>query len=393
MRTGRGHIKKIRLKNGRTKFLVVLYAGRVGPKEKRIWRRFDLLKDAQVFASESTTTLAKGGTLPVNTKQTLQEFFEDWLEGYKGGLSPTTARSYEDQCKLHLFPALGHVRLTALSPALLQRYISDKLADGLAPTTVQHHLRLLHRGLEHALRWGLVSRNVCDLVDAPKRQSPEMQVWDEEQLRVFLGAARRSSRYYVLYHFAAVTGCRQGEVCGLRWKDVDFIRRTATINQTLYRLAGQLIVKPPKTKASRRPLSLPDPLLQELRDLKKERDRNKELSGSQYGDMDLVFCQANGRPLHATDFVKRDFKKIIKDAKLPMIRFHDLRHTALSIMAKHNVHPKTLQAIAGHASAAFTLSVYGHVLGGMQETAIDGLEQSLFANKGQGEGDTGPTSW
>ena len=114
--------------------------------------------------------------------------------------------------------------------------------------------------------------------------------------------------------------------------------------------------------------------LKELCDLKKERDRNKELFGSRYEDMDLVFCQPNGRPLHATYFVKRDFKKLIREAKLPVIRFHDLRHTALSIMAKNGVHPKTLQA-------NFTLSVYGHVLGGMQETAIEGLERSINGEK------------
>jgi integrase len=206
-----------------------------------------------------------------------------------------------------------------------------------------------------------------------------MHVWDEEQVRIFLAEARRSSAYYALYVAALITGMRQGELMGLRWKDVDLVIGTASIQQTLYRLGKTVVTKEPKSARSRRTVALPSVLVNTLREVQAKQDAYRRDFGQAYEDYGLVFCQPNGRPLHAHNVTQRDFKRVAKTAGVPRIRFHDLRHCHATLLLQQGVHPKVVQERLGHSTISMTLDTYSHVIPGMQERAAADLEKRLFA--------------
>jgi integrase len=372
----RGHIRR----RGKSWALVV-YLGRdpVTGKHRRKWSTFRTRREAEAQLAQILSQIHGGGTLP-STKLRVGEFLEQWLQDYAlGAVAPTTLARYREIISRHLVPSLGFIPLQRLSPQTIQGYFSEKLATGLSPTTVRHHANLLHEACNHAVRWGLLGRNPCELVDPPRRRSFEARVLDEEQLRLFLAEARRSSRYYVLYLAAAVTGMRQGELLGLRWKDLDLALGVAHVCQTFYRLGKEQLFKEPKTARARRAVTMPRGLVVELRGLQVEQRHARELLGLGYADLDLVFCQSDGRPLRANNVVRRDFRRTLRKAGLPRMRFHDLRHCHASLLLQQGVNPKVVQERLGHSTPGFTLHVYGHVLPGMQAEASHEMEVMLEA--------------
>lgn len=375
----RGQIRK-----RKESWAVVLYLGIDPRTKKKVYKWFShkTRHEAEAHLTQLLAQVQAGGGIPP-TRLRLGEFLEQWLHDYaESHVSPTTLRTYQDIVRVHVIPALGHVPLSRLSPHSIQRYLSEKLREGrLSPTTLQHHYRILHEALGHAVRWGSLVRNPCELVDNPKRRHVEMRVLDEEQVRLFLAEAKRSSQYYCLYLTAILTGMRQGELLGLRWKDVDFTLETVSIQQTFYRLGKQALFKEPKTQKSRRTVSLSPVLVEELRRLRNAQGDQRKRFGSAYQDNGLVFCQPNGMPLHGNNINRRDLKQILKRAGVPRIRFHDLRHSHASHLLKQGTNPKVVQERLGHSSPAFTLSVYSHVLPGMQNEAARRLEETLLGRK------------
>ncbi len=227
----------------------------------------------------------------------------------------------------------------------------------------------------------MVARNPVDHVEVPRKQHVEMHVWDEEQVKLFLAEAKRSSPYYPLYLAALTTGMRQGELLGLRWQDVDFTLGEARITQTFYRLGGQMIFKAPKTEKPRRTVALPPILLETLKGLSEMRRQQKREGGDAYQDLGLVFCQPDGKPLHAHNIVRRVFHLVTQRAKVPRIRFHDLRHCHATLLLQQGVRPKIVQERLGHATPALTLHVYSHVLPGMQHEAAARLQERLLNDR------------
>ncbi len=378
---------------------LIFYLGRDPQtgKERRRWYSFKTKREAEAAQARLATQLNDGGPLP-NTKQRTGEYLVQWLRDYAEvkNLSPATRRSYGDTLRAHLIPTLGHHRLKDLTAQVVETYLADKRRSGLSSTTVQYHFGVLHEALRHAVRKGLIARNPCDFVDRPRRDRTEMRYLDEEQVRLFLAEAKRSSPHYRLYLTALLTAMRQGELLGLRWRDVDFTLGAASVQQTFYRLGKQQLFKEPKSAKSRRTVALPPLLVKELRALREEQAELRRLFGPKYEDRDLVFSQPNGRPLHGHNITKRDLPRVLalkglrKDLLgkgvpeeslpkgLPRIRFHDLRHSHASHLLRAGVNPKVVQERLGHSTPVFTLAVYSHVLPGMQDEAARAVEMRLL---------------
>lgn len=366
----RGHIKKLEGKRG-TKWLVVLYAGTdpVTRKPKQIWRRFDTKPDAERFAAQSTAHIMGGGSVPTG-KQTVSAFLEQWTRDYcEGNLSATSLVRYNDIIRLYLVPAFGYLNLTKLTPQAIQAFLTKQLQGGkLSPTTIVAIFRVLHKAMESALKWGMLSSNPCDRVEAPRKAEYEPTVLDEEQVKLFLAEAKRESPLYPIYLAAVMTGMRLGELLGLRWSDVNLLNHSLTVNQIAYRLKGEWMMKAPKTKRSKRTISIPCVLVDVLREVKKT------------AEGELVFPAPDGHPIMG-ELVIDTLRKILKKAKLPSVRFHDLRHAHATLLLKQGVSAKIVQERLGHSSPAITLGVYSHVMPGMEQKVVDDLEAQLFGSK------------
>lgn len=427
----------LRPKGKRKSWVVVVYTGRDPQtgKETRSWRSFDNRQEAEQYEAQMKGHVRSGGTI-ASGKLLVRDYLDQWLRDYGElkNLAPSTRRNYKDMVRNHMapspdkihsgIPALGNLQLRRLSPAKIAQFLSAELREGhLSPTAVQYHFGVLHKALTVAVRQGLLMRNPCDMVDRPGRARFEMKVLDEEQTRLFLAEAKRyaqargSSTYYVLFLAAVLTGMRQGELLGLRWKDVDLTLGRLSVTQTLYRLGRQKIFKEPKSTRSRRSVALPAVLVEELRQLREEQSSRRRDLGAAYEDSDLVFCQHKGRPLHGHNVTRRDLRRILDRAKLfrleevrdrktgepvvdpetdkvktrkVFIRFHDLRHSHATHMLRQGVSPKVVQERLGHATPGFTLAVYSHVLPGMQEEAAEKVAEWLMGVPTSSNGLTSP---
>jgi len=380
------------VKRGKNAWAVVLSFGKnpTTGRRRRKWYPHKTRREAQAHLTEILHAMQQG-TWALPSKTSFAEYFEGWLRNTAGKIRPTTFASYNMIARKHLIPEFGHLPLMAVSPVEIRAYFTKKLEAGLSSTTVRHHAMLLHEVLATAVREGLLAQNPADRVDVPRNSSVEMQALDAERAQLFLAAARRTSSLYPLYACALLLGLRMGELLGLAWRHVSLTLGQASIVQTVYWLYGskkectstQLLFKEPKSKQSRRVVPLPSPLPELLTQLREGQGENRRLLDDRYHEHDLVFCQSNGRPLHPAD-VRKDLHRVLKAAGLPRIRFHDLRHSAAALRLAQGDNLKIIQELLGHASAGFTLQVYGHLAAGLQEQSAKTLAGRLFRDPSAG---------
>jgi integrase len=319
------------------------------------------------------------GVMALGPRQTVATFLESWLDGTaRHTLRPRTFLRYQQLVRRHALPSLGTTPLAKLTPQELSALYGRKLAEGLSPRTVQFLHAVLHRALKQALRWGLIGRNPADAVQAPRPKRAEVRPLSPVQARALLDAAA-GDELEALYVLALATGMRQGELLGLRWADVDLDGSRLEVRHTLQRLAGSWSLEEPKTGKSRRSIRLAPMAVAALRSHRARQAQQRLLLGSAWPGHDLLFTNGWGEPLDGRHLPGRSLRPLLAKAGLPTIRFHDLRHSAATLLLAQGVHPKVVQELLGHSSIALTLDVYSHVLPTLQEEAAASMERVLGA--------------
>jgi integrase len=301
----------------------------------------------------------------------------------KPSTRPRTFDRYGQLIRIHIVPTFGSLRLEKLAPSDVQRLLNEKSAQGLAPKTVRHIRGFLITALGRALKWGLVARNVAALTDAPKAIRPEIRTFTPEEARRFIQAVK-GERLETVYLLTITLGLRRGEVLGLRWPDLDFETATIQVRAALQRTNGKLELSETKMQRSRRPLPLLDFVAKAVkvhraRQLKVHRARQLEdqlAAGPAWNDRGFVFATRIGTPVDPANLLD-DFKRILRKAELPNIRFHDLRHSAASLLLTLNVHPRIVMELLGHSQISLTMDTYSHVLPDIFRDAVGKLGTAL----------------
>ncbi|GAB4154253.1 MAG: site-specific integrase [Planctomycetaceae bacterium] len=310
------------------------------------------------------------GTLGELCKLRLSEYFAHWLQTTaQRTLRQTTYQSYESLVRLHINPYLGGFQLRKLEPNHIDSLFQQLTDAGVSLKRQRKVYAVLRRALNLALKRGLVPRNVCLAVEMPKVELREMQPLTQEQAIRFLQAARqdRLEAYYVL---ALMLGMRQGELIGLEWSDLDVSSGTLFVRRTLNESNGQFVAGPPKTKRGTRRIPLPRKVLTALE------DHRERMQAEGHREIERVFCDSKGGPLRRQNVQRRSFKPLLKRAKCPAIRFHDLRHTYATLALANNVPLRVVADTLGHSRTSVTMDVYAHVLPTQARdaaTAMDGL--------------------
>jgi integrase len=308
---------------------------------------------------------------------TLGAFLEEWLRSIEHSVRPRTWRRYAEYVRIHITPTLGQVNLGSLHAKHLQLLYAERMRAGLSATSIRHLHRTLHGALSQAQQWGLINANVTSHVNLPRGEPLEVQPLSPQEAEKFLIAVR-GNRFEALYTLAITTGMRQGELLGLRWRDVDLERRSIRVTGSLQYIPGRgLQISHPKTRKSRRHVLLTEVALGALRRHLVAQNAERSRRGARWQELDFVFASRDGRPLYATNVIGSSLPRILRSAGLRKIRFHDLRHTTATLLLGQGVHPKIVSEMLGHSSIGITLDLYSHATPTMQETATTALDQLL----------------
>lgn len=308
---------------------------------------------------------------------TVEQWMTLWLDTIAARkVRPSTLVGYRT-CLRRVNEYLGHHRLDRLQPEHLERFYTRLEADGLSATTALLHHRVISRALKVAMQRGRVARNVATLVDAPTARHDEIEPLTNGETRRLLDAARElpnGARWSV----ALALGLRQGEALGLLWDAVDLDAGTLTVRSALQRQTGKgLVLVPPKSRAGRRTIKLPDQLTEALRTHRALQLERRMAAANVWEDRGFVFCQANGRPIDARrDW--QDWKALLQAAGVRDARLHDARHTAATMLLQQGVPARVAMQILGHSQIALTLGTYSHVVPELAQEAADRIGAALW---------------
>jgi len=349
----------------------IVSAGYDASTGKRI-RRFvygQTKKEAQDELLKIQTSKAAGVLVKTGT-ETVGEYLNRWLADVaKPGLRHSTFVNYDRVIRKHISPRIGGIRLQKLTTAHVDWLYGemDRCKSGPNPRRLAH--AVLRRALKIATRKGLVSRNVCDLAEAPVVAKATVTPLDATQAAALLTAAQ-GDRLEALYHVAIGSGMREGELFGLHWKSVDLVAGTVSVIQSLSEVGGRLSLGEPKSAKSRRLIQLPQHAVVALE------SHRKRMMIEGFAGVEMVFCNQSGGYLRRSHFHAQSFRPLLKRAGLGAVRFHDLRHTHATLMLLAGENPKVVQERLGHSSIGITLDTYSHVLPAVQTGAaakLDGI--------------------
>ena len=300
----------------------------------------------------------------------------EWLITIKSTIRPKTHEQYTQIVQQHILPYLGEIKLKDLRPDNIQSLYNKKLKDGASERTVILIHSVLHRSLNLAVKWELLGRNPADAVTRPRIRRREMKTLDDTQVRSLIMVSK-GTKYETLFWLAVNTGLREGELIGLKWSDLDWKTQKLQIQRQVQRTKDQgLMFCEPKSASGRRVVFLGKTTIEMLRKHFELQQIERQFAGAKWKENDLVFPTSVGTPMEPSNLLKH-FKDYLKLANLPDIRFHDLRHTAASLMLLKGIHPKVVQERLGHSDIGITLNLYSHVLPGMQEDASEKLDELM----------------
>jgi integrase len=377
----RGHIAR---KGNR--YYAVVYEGfdpKTGKERHRCYAAGDTRRGAEKVLAEHIKRIHDGDYRAPERITFGDYLVERWLPTRKAQLRPSTYSSYRNDLELHVIPRIGHIPLQKLQPEDIDTLYADLLTNGkrngngggLSPKSVRNIHGIIRKALADAMRKGSVTRNVADLADPPRARARKMDAWTADELRQFLTSIE-DSEWYVPIYLAANTGMRRGEVLGLTWRNVDLDNAHLVVEQQVQSVEYEASVADVKTAGSRRTIDL-DPRTVTVLKAWRRQQIERHLSTGRRTDDEFVFTHTDGGSVHP-DLFSQSWSRLMDKSEVRRIRLHDLRHTHASILLKAGVPVKVVSERLGHSGPAFTMTVYQHVLPGMQADAARPYGDAVF---------------
>ncbi|MGG4492441.1 tyrosine-type recombinase/integrase [Brevibacillus reuszeri] len=360
-----------------------------GSRNQKTKSGFRTKREAEQACAELITQLTKGDYLEPS-KKTVQEAMEAWLNTIlQSTLRISTYDNYSKAILKRIIPALGKLKLKDVQPDHIQSFYLDLVKEGLSSEYIRYLHSILKSFFKYQVRLQNITKNAVDLAIPPRIGRKEQKTWSIKEAVRFLDVAKEDNQsYYIVYLLALYTGLRRGEILSLRWKDCDLNQGKISVCQTLYYSNQQFHFLEPKTSRSNRLVSIPDTVVEILKSYRLEQEKYKREVGSAYEDYELIASNELGRPINPRSLTGH-FRRTIKKANVPKIRFHDTRHTRATILLKIGEHVKIVSERLGHSNAATTMNVYSHVTSDMQKEAANKFETALKVSSNNLEGTDG----
>lgn len=344
-----------------------------GKKKQKNMGSFEKKRDASKKLNELKDSIYND-ELSLPNVMNIENFLMDFLEKYKVNLSITTYSCYLRICKKYIIPMLGKYKLEELKPIHLQNYVDD-LMGTLAPQTIKIHINILNLALKKAYRLRLIRENVVDCIEVPRVKKFKNNIYNKQDMIKLLQICKGTPLELHIY-LASGLGLRISEILGLTWDNIDFNENTITIDKITVRNEGLVILKTPKTESSERTISAPNEIILMLKNYKKKQLEAK-LKGEITNKMNLLFFDKNEK-LIAQDVLSKKFNKFLRENNLDHIRFHDLRHSHVTLLINSKVPIKVISERVGHSNINTTLNIYAHTLKEMDSEASDKISETLF---------------
>lgn len=380
----KGHIRE----RSPGKWAIVLDVGEKDPatgKKKRKWHSFSGTKRQAQAECARLIAEIKSDRYVEPSKQTVAQFFTEWLAFIKPTVSAKTHERYTEICEKNLTPLLGDVILSKLKTDRIDAAFTKALTEGrgasgkpYAPRTVHHMRRVLIKALSQAVTWERLSRNPATATTPPKVERAKMLAYDAEQTAALI-AAFRNTRMFIPMMLAVMCGLRRGEIAALRWDDAEIgdNRRQLSIRQSAEQTKDGVRYKTPKSGKART-VALSATMAAELRAHRVRQAEEQLKIGLRPEGNSFVVAQVDGSPLQPRSLT-HEWTRLLDKTSLPRIRFHDLRHTHATQMLSAGVHPKVASERLGHSTIGITLDLYSHVMPGMQADAAEQVDAALQA--------------
>lgn len=374
-------IKKYTTKNGETRYLFQTYLG-IDPitgKERRTTRRgFKTIKEAKQAERNLLLDVEENG-LPSNQSDgfqdpTFEELASLWLENYKTTVKPSTFENVRSKVEKMTEEHFKELKLKKITVAYCQKVVI-KLSKSYI--LYNHYLSVINRIFKYAVLMDVINSNPFDKVIKPKSRQTQRKgnFLTKEELKEFLKLAQTTtlSYFFPLVHLMAYTGLRQGEALALKWSDIDFENKKITVDKTAVRIKEKQIIQTPKTKNSKRVISIDPNTLSILKNWKKDQIKIYFKNGKHFeGKENFIFTNQRGEWVHIHNFI-RYFKRFIADHGLKQITPHGLRHTHASLLFSAGVEPKNISDRLGHSTVQITLDLYTHITEEQRTDTVDKL--------------------
>lgn len=375
----RGHIQQ----RGKTSWRVKAYVGRDADGVRRYVERTvrGTRREAERELSRLLVEVDEGRHAAAGPI-TFGELLDRWLDVKRRLVEPKTIESYEWVNRNYVRPSLGERKVASLRPVDLDGLYSDLHRRGLSARTVRICHTVIRQALEQARRWGLIARNPAVDATPPVQRRREIVPPTVEQVQTLLDAAEADDPDFAAYLWMlAVTGCRRGEACALRWTDIDLERSDVVIRRSISQVEGELREKDTKTHQSRR-VAIDEQTVAVLRSLRvRARERSLAL-GEPLADDALLFSNAEGEPWRP-DVCTNRFGRLRTTLGLDKVRLHDLRHFVATVLGGAGVPIATISGRLGHSENATTLNLYTHVMPATDQAAADYLGSILTGTSGR----------
>ncbi len=387
-----GHIRDRKKKDGKNSHQIVIEAppDAITGKRKRIYKTVNgTKKEAEKIMRQMLDDLDNQCFVKDNNL-TVSQWILDWFYLYLKDLSPTTLRGYKYQIDNYIVKSsIGNIRLQNLTANDVQKWING-LSDcsplsnkPVSAKTIKNIYHNLSASIDKAVNLDLVKKNVCKSVSLPKVKKYSATVYDEEDIKKLLSAAKGTDMELMLIIDISL-GLRRGELLGLKWKHIDFDKKLVSIEDNVVEVSkeynsNRTITKAPKSLSGQRVIPISDYLVSILKAARTDYLNRKLKMGKDFHDSDSVICQGNGKP-YKPSTISGKFNGFLRDNNLKHIRLHDIRHTNATLMLTQGISPKVAQMRLGHSDYSTTMNIYSHVLKSVETEAAEAIEMALFKN-------------
>lgn len=369
---------KLNKETGKWEFIFDAGINPMTGKRKQIRRRgFETKSGALNAFAKLKVEVLENSYLDLST-MAYETFMEEYWKEREITLQNST---YEIQTMYYrniIKPILGKLKIQSVSPIQIQQFINGVTKESnYSPHTIHLIFRIVSASFKKAYQMKLIRENPCENITLPRKKRRESTVWTLDQVNYFLREApkiKRLTRCYTGFQLGLLAGLRQGEILGLRWKDIDFANRLIYVRQTVTQ--DGKIKSGAKNESSVRTVSLPERLIRDIEIQRETIAWEKERCRTTYYDNDIVVPTRDGSPIIPRNF-RKEFYALTEQLDLPRIRFHDTRHTHATLLIEQNVNVKLIADRLGHADIQTTLNTYSHVLPNMQRSVSDKLDEII----------------